>query len=212
MKKFISELIGTFLLVLCGTGSVIVDSQSNSLGLLGISAVFGIIIIAMIYSFGHISGTHINPAVSISLAAINKIPKKELFIYVPAQIIGALLASGTLYILFPETKTMGETVPTGSVMQSFAIEFILTFILMITILGVTSKQEFGNIAGIVIGTLVIGLILFAGPISGGSFNPARSLAPALFSGGEALSNLWLYLLSPTLGAITAGFVWKFIND
>lgn len=207
MKKYIAECIGTFALVFFGTGSVIVNQQTDgSLGLIGISAVFGIIIIAMIYIFGSISGTHINPAVTISLAIGKLMPKNEVVGYLVAQVLGAFLASGLLFLLFPNTQTLGETLPSGSVMQSFVIEILVTFFLMLTILGVTSKIESSPFAGFTIGIFVIGGILLAGPISGGSFNPARSLAPAILAGKT--THLWLYLVAPTLGAIIATLTWK----
>ena len=208
MKKYLAEFIGTFALVFCGTGAVIVDQQSGgSLGLFGIAATFGIIVTAMIYIFGSISGTHINPAVTISLAIGKLMPKNDVLGYLIAQIIGAILASSFLVLLFPNNDSLGGTIPSGSLVQSFSIEFILTFFLMLTILAVTAKKETAIIAGLIIGIIVTGIILFAGPISGGSFNPARSIAPALISGN--LTALWVYLIAPVLGAIAAMFVWKF---
>jgi len=210
MKKYIAECIGTFALVFCGTGAVIVNSISDgSLGLLGISATFGIFITAMIYCFGTISGAHINPAITIALAVGKLISKNEMFGYIIAQVLGAFIASGLLLFLFPETETLGETLPTGAIMQSFALELILTFFLMLTILGVTSKKEHSNLAGIVIGIVVTGIILFSGPLSGGSFNPARSLAPAILLG--KLTSLWIYILAPILGSILAMMFWSLLN-
>jgi aquaporin Z len=207
MKKYIAEFIGTFALVFCGTGAAIVNQQTGgSLGLLGIAATFGIIITAMIYIFGSISGTHINPAVTLGLAFGKLMPKNEVLGYLISQTLGAVLASGFLYLIFPNNQSLGGTFPSGSILQSFSIEFILTFFLMLTILGVTSKKENSNISGLIIGLTVMGLILFAGPISGGSFNPARSLAPALISGN--FNTLWIYIISPTLGAILATTFWK----
>ncbi|MFI1773108.1 MIP/aquaporin family protein [Thalassobellus citreus] len=211
MKKYIAEFIGTFALVFCGTGSVIIDQQSNgSLGLVGISAAFGIIVTAMIYTFGSISGTHINPAVTISLAIGKLMPKSDILGYLASQVLGAFLASGLLTLMFPDNLSLGGTLPSGSILQSFSIELILTFFLMLTILGVTSQKETSPLAGIIIGITVTGIILFAGPISGGSFNPARSLAPAIVSGN--LTTLWIYLSAPILGAIIATFTWKLIRN
>ena len=207
MKKYIAEFIGTFALVFCGTGAVIVDQQSGgSLGLIGIALTFGIIIMAMIYIFGSISGTHINPAVTIALAFGKLMPKSDVFGYLFSQTLGALFASGLLFLIFTETKTFGETLPAYGILSSFVLEFVLTFFLMLTILGITSQKEQSHLAGIVIGVTVTGIILLAGPISGGSFNPARSLAPALFSGNT--SYLWIYLTAPIIGAITATLLWK----
>ena len=207
MKKFIAEFIGTFALVFCGTGAVIINQQSGgSLGLLGISATFGITITGMIYIFGPISGAHINPAVTISLALGKLLPKNEILTYIFAQILGAISASLLLHLLFPDAISLGGTTPSGTVAQSFCIELLLTFFLMLTVLAVTSKKEFSTIAGIIIGLFVTAIILFAGPISGGSFNPVRSMAPAIISGN--LITLWIYLTAPTLGAILAVFAWK----
>ena len=210
MKKYLAEFIGTFALVFCGTGAVIVNSLSNgSLGLLGISAAFGIVITGMIYVFGSISGAHINPAVTIALALGKIVPKKEVLGYVVVQILGAFLASVLLCFIFPATETLGETLPSGDVFSSFALEVVLTFFLMLTILGMTSQKEYSHLAGIVIGVFVTGIILIAGPISGGSFNPARSLAPAILSGN--IDALWIYIVAPTLGSVLAMLLWKFIS-
>ena len=136
-------------------------------------------------------------------------PKNDVFGYITAQILGAILASSVLFILFPNTQSLGNTMPSGEVLQSFSIEFILTFFLMLTILEVISKKELSNFAGLIIGLTVTGIILFAGPISGGSFNPARSIAPAIISGN--LTVLWIYIFAPTSGAILAMFIWKIFN-
>jgi aquaporin Z len=210
MKKYLAEFIGTFALVFCGTGAIIVNEQSNgSLGLIGIALTFGIIISAMIYVFGNISGAHINPSVTIALVIGKLSSKSEAVFYISAQILGAVLASRLLKFTFPENLTLGITIPSGDLLQSFIIESILTFFLMLTILGVTSKKEFSNIAGFIIGLVVTGIILFAGTISGGSFNPARSLGPAIVSGN--FTALWIYIAAPILGAILAMLVWKVFN-
>ena len=176
---------------------------------MAVSLAFGIIISAMVYIFGTISGTHINPSVTIGLAIGKLMPKNEVIGYILAQIFGAILASGILLILFPNNQSLGATIPSGELFQSFSLEFILTFFLMLTILGITSKKENSHLAGLVIGLMVTGMILFGGPISGGSFNPARSLAPAIISGN--FTALWIYLIAPTLGTILAMFVWKLFN-
>lgn len=158
---------------------------------------------------GNISGTHINPSVTIALAIGKLTSLKDASFYIFAQILGAILASVLLKFMFSENLTLGTTTPSGELLQSFILEFVLTFFLILTILGVTSKKELSSVAGLIIGLVVIGIILFAGPISGGSFNPARSLAPAIVSGN--LTALWIYITAPTLGAIVAMFVWKGIN-
>lgn len=210
IKKYIAEFIGTFALVFCGTGAIIVNQQSNgSLGLVGISLAFGIIVSAMIYVFGNISGSHINPSVTIALTIGKITSKKDASFYIISQILGAVLASGLLKFMFPENLTMGATIPSGEILQSFIIEAVLTFFLMLTILGLTSTKEYASMAGLVIGLVITAIILFAGPISGGSFNPARSFAPALLSGN--LTALWVYLTAPTLGAILAVLTWQSFN-
>lgn len=210
MKKYIAEFIGTFALVFFGTGAVIVNQHTDGdLGLFGIAATFGIIVTAIIYTFGNISGSHINPAVTIALALGNLMPKNEVFGYIAAQILGGILASGLLFLMFPENQSLGSTNPSGLAFQSFIFELILTFFLFLTILGITSKKEYSNLSGLVIGLMITGMILFAGPISGGSFNPARSIAPAIVSGN--LSALWIYLLAPTLGAVLAMITWKLFH-
>ncbi|HLV42108.1 MAG TPA: aquaporin [Brumimicrobium sp.] len=210
MKRYISECIGTFALVFCGTGAIIVNEQSGgSLGLVGIALAFGIIVSVMIYIFGSSSGSHINPAVTIALLIGKLTTKKEALFYILAQLLGAFLASGLLKLLFPENLTLGATLPSGELLQSFILEFVLTFFLMLTILGVTSKKKFSSIAGLIIGLVVAGIILFAGSISGGSFNPARSSAPAIVSGN--ITALWIYITAPTLGAIIAILTWKIVN-
>ncbi|EDO28361.1 predicted protein [Nematostella vectensis] len=210
MKKYVAEFIGTFALVFCGTGAIIVNEQSNgSLGLIGIALTFGIIISAMIYVFGNISGTHINPSVTIALVIGKLTLKRDALFYILAQILGAILASSLLKFMFTENLSLGATIPSGELLQSFILEFVLTFFLMLTILGITSKKEFTNIVGLIIGIVVTGIILFAGPISGGSFNPARSLAPALISGN--FTALWIYIAAPTLGAIVAMLIWNSFN-
>ena len=210
MKKYLAEFIGTFALVFCGTGAIIVNEQSNgNLGLIGIALTFGIIVSAMIYIFGNISGAHINPAVTIALVVGKLTTIKDASFYIFAQILGAILASVLLKFMFSENLTLGATIPSGELLQSFILEFVLTFFLMLTILGIASKEEFSIIAGLIIGLVVTGIILFAGPMSGGSFNPARSFAPAIVSGN--ITALWIYIIAPTLGAIVAMLIWKIFN-
>jgi len=179
------------------------------LGLVGVAFAFGIIVSAMIYVFGNISGAHLNPSVTIALVTGKIISKKDAISYILFQILGAILASVLLKLMFSENRTLGATIPSSGLFQSFILELILTFFLMLTILGVTSKKEFSNIAGFIIGIVVTGIILVAGPISGGSFNPARSLAPAIVSGN--ISALWIYISAPILGAIIAMLIWKLFS-
>ena len=211
MQRYISEFIGTFALVFCGPGAVIMNDVSGGLVThVGIAITFGLIVMAMIYSIGEISGAHINPAVTIAFWASGRFDKKEVLPYITAQIIGALLASGVLYLLFPLHQTQGATIPLGSVMQCFILEVILTFILMFVIINVsTGSKETGTMAGIAIGGVVGLEAMFAGPITGASMNPARSIAPAIFSGN--FEHLWLYITAPIIGAFLAIIAFRAIK-
>ena len=212
MKKYIAELVGTYALVFCGTGAIMINEISGgTVGHLGIAMTFGFIVTAMIYAIGDISGAHINPAVTIAFWIAGVFPEKEVVPYIIAQVIGALFASATLYFLFPEANTMGETLPSGTTIQSFILEIILTFFLMFVIINVaTGSKETGIMAGVAIGLVVLLEALFAGPICGASMNPARSIAPAIFAGN--FTHLWLYITGPVIGALLSIGVWKMIKD
>ena len=209
MKKYIAELIGTFALVFCGTGAIVINQQTNGqVGHIGIAITFGLIVTAMIYAFGDKSGAHLNPAVTIAFSLANRFPKKEIFPYIVSQIMGAFIASALLKLLFPDNINLGATIPAGSNMQSFVLEIILTFILMLVILFTSQgSKETGTMAGLAIGGVVLLEAMFAGPICGASMNPARSLSPAIVSGN--IATLWIYLTSPVLGATLATFVWRY---
>src|SRR6266853_134985 len=203
MKKLFAESLGTFGLVFAGTGAIVIDAASGgTIGHAGVALTFGLVVLAMIYTFGDISGAHLNPAVTIAFAVARRMPWRETPGYIAAQLLGAFAASGLLRALFPADATLGATMPAGPAAQSFILEFVLTFLLMLVILSVsTGEKEKGITAGIAIGA-VIGLeAMFAGPICGASMNPARSLAPAIVSGH--LEHLWVYLAAPVLGALLA---------
>lgn len=210
-KKYLAETIGTFALVFCGTGAIIIDEQTHgAVSHVGVAATFGLIVLAMIYCFGEISGAHFNPAVSIGFAIAGKFDNKQIAPYVLCQVIGAFAATLVLKILFPEDQNLGTTSPAGSSMQSFVLELILTFFLMLVILNVSQgSKEAGILAGIAIGAMIGLEAMFAGPICGASMNPARSLAPAVVSGN--IQSIWLYLLAPAIGAIAAAFTWRSMN-
>ena len=200
-QRLAAEFWGTFALVFAGTGAIVMNEASGgAITHVGIALTFGLIIMAMIYTLGDVSGAHFNPAVTIAFAGARRFPAREVAPYIAAQCAGALAASALLKSLFSASHTLGATIPAGSSAQSFVLEFVLTALLMFVILNVsTGAQEKGITAGLVIGG-VIGLeALFAGPICGASMNPARSLAPAVLSGNSA--SLWIYLLAPTLGAL-----------
>ncbi|MGZ3900106.1 MAG: aquaporin [Bacteroidia bacterium] len=200
MKKYIAELTGTFILVFCGTGAIVINEVSG--GVIthpGIAMTFGLVVLAMIYSLGDISGAHLNPAVTIAFAISKRFDGKMVLPYCISQITGALLASLTLKILFPQNEFLGATMPKGTDLQSFILEFLLTFFLMYVILNVSAgAKEKGITAGIAIASVVGLEAMFAGPICGASMNPARSIAPALISGHT--EHLWLYILAPVTGA------------
>jgi aquaporin NIP len=203
MRKYAAELIGTYALVFCGTGAIVINEQSGGLIThMGISITFGLIVMSMIYTFGDISGAHINPAVSIAFTVSGRFPVKRLILYMASQITGAILASLTLKGLFPNNVLLGATIPTGSELQSLLLEFILSFFLMLVIFNVsTGSKEQGMFAGLAIGSVVGLEAMFAGPICGASMNPARSLGPAIVSG--QFSSLWIYIIGPISGAIAA---------
>jgi aquaporin NIP len=203
MNKLLSELLGTFILVFAGTGAIIINDISGGvIGHAGIALTFGLVVMAMIYTFGDVSGAHLNPAVTLGFAVAGRFEWKNIPGYVLAQIIGALAASGVLHLLFPAHEKLGATLPSGSAMQSFVLELILTAILMLAILRIsTGAKEKGITAGIAIGGIIALEAMFAGPICGASMNPARSLAPAIVSGH--LEHLWIYLTATVLGAVVA---------
>ena len=212
MRKYLAELIGTFALIFCGTGAIIINQETGGvITHAGIAITFGLIVSAMIYTIGDISGAHLNPAVTIAFWVAKTFPAKEIMPYILSQGIGAFLASFALHYLFPNNTTHGATLPAGTAMQSFILELILTFILMFVIIHVAKgSKEQGMFAGIAIGSVVLLEAMFAGPICGASMNPIRSLAPAIVSGH--LEYLWVYMLAPVLGAILAVFTWMVLRQ
>lgn len=202
LNKPLAELVGTFVLVFAGTGAIVVSDTFGSVSHVAIALTFGLAVTAMIYSVGDISGAHINPAVTIGFWVSRRLSGKHVLPYVLAQLTGAMLASVTLRITFPEHSNLGTTLPSGSWWQSFIFEFLLTAILMFVILRVSSgSKETGVMAGVAIGSTVAMEALFAGPVCGASMNPARSIAPALVSG--TFHHLWIYILATIAGAIFA---------
>ncbi len=210
MRNYVAEFTGTFILVFCGTGAVVIDQQTGgAVTHAGVAITFGLVVMALIYALGNISGAHLNPAVSTAFAVAGLFPLKYLPGYIVSQLSGALMASLILKILFPGNEMLGATMPAGSEMQSFVLELLLTFFLMLVILNVAKgSKEQGMFAGLAIGA-VIGLeAMFAGPICGASMNPARSFAPAAVSGH--FEHLWLYIAGPAAGAILAIPLWKYL--
>lgn len=211
MRTYLGEVFGTFILVFAGTGAAVINGVSGgAITHPGIALTFGLVVMAMIYAFGDISGAHLNPAVSIAFGISGRFPAKKIPGYIVSQLLGAFIASLFLRLLFDNVGNLGATLPKGSEMQSFALEIILTWILMLVILCVSSgSKEVGTLAGIAIGG-VIGLeAMFAGPICGASMNPARSIAPAVVSGNTTA--LWLYIAGPILGAAIAVPCWMLLR-
>lgn len=205
-RRLAAEIFGTFCLVFAGTGAVVVDQVSGgAVTHLGVSLTFGLIVLAMIYTLGDVSGCHLNPAVTFGFWAARRFEGRLVVPYVLAQCAGAVLGSLALKLMFPAATTLGATLPAGSDGQSFVMEFILTLVLMAVILGVSSgAQEKGLMAGVAVGGLIALEAAFAGPVSGASMNPARSLGPALVS--LQLKSLWIYIAAPVAGAIAGVLV------
>lgn len=226
MRKFTAELLGTFSLVLFGCGAAGISGIStggpSGIGLLGISLAFGFAVIAMAYTIGGISGCHINPAITIAMLVAGKIKASSAARYIAAQFIGATLAAGILYIIqsgAPDFKMAEWALGSNgwgpgylreyNVTSAFIAEAVLTFIFLIVIFATTSKLGNGGMAGLAIGITLVLIHLVAIPITGTSVNPARSFGPAIFAGGKALSQLWLFFAAPVTGAVIAALVWKF---
>jgi MIP family channel proteins len=209
-RLFVAELIGTFALVFAGAGAIMVDAKTHALGHVGVAIAFGLVIMAMIYAVGHISGAHFNPAVSFAFALTRHFPWPRAAVYWLAQAVGALLAAAILRASLGNVAHVGATLPSGSEMQSFLWEVVLTFFLMFVIMSVaTDTRAVGEAAAIAIGGTVGLDAMFGGPISGASMNPARSFGPAVVSGD--LHALWLYIAAPLVGAALGAFAYQFVR-
>jgi MIP family channel proteins len=211
MKKYLAEAIGTFCLVFMGTGAIVVNEVSHGqVTHVGISLTFGLVVLAMIYAVGHISGAHLNPAVTLGFFSSGRLEARFVLPYVTAQLAGAVAASATLNAMF-SGSSLGITLPSGTLAQSFVMEFILTAVLMFVILGVaTEAREEGILAGVAIGSTIALEALVGGPISGASMNPARSFGPALLT-GHFVSH-WVYWIAPLLGSMTGAWAQKFLQS
>ena len=207
MRALAAELVGTFALVFAGTGAIVIDDVSGgAVSHVGVALTFGLIVLAMIYAVGDVSGAHLNPAVTLGFFLARRFESRRVLPYISSQIVGALLASALLRLLFPAHASLGATQPAGPAWQSFVLEVVLTLLLMFVILSVAAgAKEKGLLAGVAVGSVIALEALFAGPVCGASMNPARSLAPAVVSG--RLGELWIYLIAPVLGAGLAVPVW-----
>jgi aquaporin NIP len=210
MRAAVAETIGTFALVFAGAGAIMVDAKTHALGHVGVAITFGLVIMAMIYAVGHVSGAHFNAAVTLAFALTRHFPWPRAVVYWCAQFIGAVSAALLLRASLGNIAHVGATLPSGSQAQSFFFEFVMTAFLMFVVLAVaTDARAVGEAAAIAIGG-TIGLdAMFGGPISGASMNPMRSLGPALVSGD--LHALWLYIVAPILGASVGGLAYQFVR-
>lgn len=211
MKKYLSEFIGTFSMIFCGCGAMVINDYTG--GVIthpGVAITWGLIVMSMIYAFGDISGAHFNPAVTLSFAVAKKFSWKEVPMYMTSQFFGAITASIILLFLFPKSD-LGATIPIIEPLKVFVIELLLSFFLMVVIINVsTGSKEIGPIAGFAIGGVILLEAMFAGPLTKASMNPVRSLAPALVSGN--FSHIWVYLTAPFLGMLLAVFSCKLVKD
>ncbi len=225
--KFFAELFGTLVLVLMGCGSAVIAGANGTsgVGLLGISFAFGLSVVAMAYAIGHISGCHINPAISIGMVVVGRMKASEAIVYIIAQIIGAIAGAGILfaiasgksgYTIFAGLgqNGYGAASPQGySLLSGFIAETIFTFIFLLVIFGSTStKNIHGGFAGLSIGLCLVLIHIVGIPVTGVSVNPARSIGPALLVGGVAITQLWLFILAPILGSILSALVWKYLLE
>ena len=217
MKKYFCECLGTAVLVLMGCGTAVITGGD----IVATSLAFGLSIIAMAYVIGNVSGCHVNPAVSLAMLINKKMSLKEFGLYVLAQVIGAFVGAGLLYFILSSTEAGVTGLGTNgfdtasavnlNMLGAFIVEVVLTFIFIYTILGVTSDEKKGSVAGIVIGLTLTFVHLIGIRLTGTSVNPARSLAPAVIMGGEALSQVWLFIVAPFIGAALSAVTFRFLH-
>lgn len=218
MKKYISEFVGTCFLTLIACGVAVIIGCDTAAGIVATSLAFGLVIVAMAYSIGNVSGCHINPAVSLGMYISGKMELKECLKYMISQFLGAIVGSLLLGVCVGSFERLGANgfggvLPNGMVVtmwMAILVEVILTFIFVTTILGVTDKKENGHVTGIVIGLTLVLVHLFGISITGTSVNPARSLAPAILQGGDAIKQVWVFIVAPFIGSLLAGLFYKFV--
>ena len=214
MKKYIAEFIGTFVLVLfaCGTAAVVGCDAASGSGYLLTALAFGLVIVAMAYSIGNISGCHIDPAVSIAMLVSGKMSFKDFIGYVISQFLGAIAGAAVLMALVGKDSGLGaNALYNGNIALSILVEIILTFVFVIAILGVTSKKENSAVSGLVIGLTLTLVHILGISFTGTSVNPARSFGPALLVGGDALKNIWVFIVAPLVGGVLAALVYQFLD-
>ncbi|XXG53030.1 hypothetical protein AAC387_Pa03g1203 [Persea americana] len=211
IQKLLAEVMGTYFMMFAGCGSVVVNLKMGTLTVLGTCIVWGLVVMAMVYSLGHVSGAHFNPAVTIAFATCKRFPWKQVPAYISAQVVGSTLASGTLRLLFDlKHEHYFGTIPTGSNVQSLVLEFIISFYLMFIISGIgTDNRAIREVAGIAVGGTVLLISLFAGPISGASMNPARSIGPALVM--KRYERIWIYMVAPIGGTVSGAWAYNLIR-
>ncbi len=217
MKKYVAEMVGTMILVLMGCGSAVfagVAQPFASIGTLGVAFAFGLSVLAMVYTIGKVSGCHINPAITLGVWISKRMSSKDAIMYMIFQVIGAIIGSAILYVLAKDsgsTTTLTGANGYSNAVTAFVAETVFTFIFVLVVLGVTSKGANNQFAGIAIGLTLVLVHLVCIPVTGTSVNPARSIGPALFQGGEAISQLWLFVIAPFLGGAIASIVWKVLD-
>jgi aquaporin Z len=222
MKKYLAEMTGTFVLVLMGCGAAVFAGSAagivgTGVGTLGVAFAFGLAVIAMAYTIGGISGCHINPAITFGAFLSERIGGKDAAMYVVFQIIGAILGSAVIWVLVSTGSYAGVTTTgangfaDGHLVQALLAETVFTFVFVLVVLGVTSKLGHAKFAGLAIGLTLVLVHIVVIPITGTSVNPARSIGPALFQGGAALTQLWVFIVAPLAGAAIAAVVWKCIS-
>jgi len=212
VQKIIAEIFGTYFLMFAGCGAVTINASKNgAITFPGVAIVWGLAVMVMVYAVGHISGAHFNPAVTFAFATCGRFPWRQLPAYVLAQMLGSTLAAGTLRLMFGgRHEHFPGTLPTGSDVQSLVIEIITTFYLMFVISGVaTDNRAIGELAGLAVGATILLNVLIAGPVSGASMNPARSVGPALVSG--QYRSIWVYLVGPVVGAVAGAWAYNLIR-
>lgn len=214
MKKYLAELVGTMVLVLMGCGAAVFAGTAQpfaAVGTLGVAFAFGLAVLGMAYSIGKVSGCHINPAVTMGVWASGRMSGKDAVMYMLFQVIGAIIGSSILFVLAKDsgsTTTLTGANGYTALMPALVAETVFTFIFVLVVLGVTSKGANNAFAGVAIGLTLVLVHIVCIPITGTSVNPARSIGPALFEGGAALSQLWLFIVAPLLGGWIAALVWK----